>query len=69
MLTLNVLFHNHSQLAYPVKWALAYLGVDYEEKKYPLSQAGLEEYGAEKGNLGLDLPNVCNKKLKYFVHS
>ncbi|OXA55101.1 glutathione S-transferase Mu 1 [Folsomia candida] len=51
-------YHDLRGLAYPVKWALAYLGVDYEEKKYPLSQAGLEEYGAEKGNLGLDLPNL-----------
>jgi len=51
-------YHDLRGIAYPVKLAMAYLGVDYTDKRYPLSPTGLEEWGGEKSNLGLDFPNL-----------
>ncbi|XP_021952842.1 glutathione S-transferase [Folsomia candida] len=51
-------YHDLRGIAHPIKFALAYLGVDYVDKRYPLTPEGLTEYGGEKGNLGLDFPNL-----------
>lgn len=55
------------QIAYPIKLAMAYLDVDYADKRYPLTPAGLEAWGEEKPSLGLDFPNV--KDLQTIYHN
>jgi glutathione S-transferase len=42
-------------LGQPIRFLLAYLGTDYEEKRYETMEAW---FGGDKFNLGLDFPNV-----------
>lgn len=50
------------QIAQPIRFQLAYLGVDYVDKQYPLTQEGAEEWAQEKEHHGLDFPNVRNQQ-------
>ncbi len=51
-------YWNLRGIAYPIKLALAYLGVDYEDKRYGLDSDGLAEWGKNKFNLNLNFPNL-----------
>ena len=54
------------QLAQPIRLMLEYLGVEYEDKRYPVGPApdyDKTEWWHDKENLGLDFPNVrCSWK-------
>lgn len=53
----------------PIRFLLAYLEVDYEDKRYSLAEPphSRDEWLADKPNLGLDFPNVRNLKLSLLV--
>jgi len=51
-------YHDLRGIAYPIKLQLAYLGLDYVDKRYPLTPEGIAEWGSVKPNLGLDFPNL-----------
>jgi len=51
-------YHDLRGVVYPIKFQLAYLGIDYYNKQYPLTAEGLDEWFNEKPHLGLDFPNL-----------
>ncbi|OXA49673.1 glutathione S-transferase Mu 1 isoform X2 [Folsomia candida] len=51
-------YHGLRGIAQPIRFQLAYLGVDYVDKQYPLTQEGAEEWAQEKEHHGLDFPNL-----------
>jgi len=59
---LNRVLNFSFQFGQPARYLLAYLGIDYEEKRYESSDD--EAWFPVKFTLGLDFPNVI-KKLNY----